>query len=261
MRLGLGPIGLGQLSRSDLLAFAAAATEASFDSLWVAEARGVGAGGALGAAALVAQRTPIRIGASVEVGLYHPLYLAEDIAVADIATGGRVEVLLRLPAPGAAQRYATRMDRITVREHLSVLASALAGAHVTFKGARLRVPAGLDANQPSPNRLALNPAPAQPVVPVWVEVQDEWTAEVASRLGFGLAVPWSAGMRKPPEVGRWPALVLCPDEVPVDRMLEVAGDSAPYFVVAASTPQAAAAAGRRLAGPLRMPDFPDWVNA
>ena len=261
MRLGLGPIGLGQISRTDLLAFAAAATEASFDSIWVAEAREVGAGGALGAAAMVAQRTPIRVGASVEVGLYHPLYLAEDIAVADIATTGRVEVLLRLPAPGSAQRYATRMDRVAVREQLSVLASALAGAHVTFKGSRLRVPAGLDANQPSPKRLALNPAPAQPVVPVWVEIQDEWTADIASRLGFGLAVPWSAGMRTPPVVGRWPALVMCPGEVPVDRMLEAAGDGAPYFLVDAATPQAAAVAGRRLAGPLRMPDFPDWVNA
>ena len=261
MRLGLGPIGLGPVSRSELLGFAGAATAASFDSIWLAEEREAGAGGALGAAALVAQRTPIRVGASVEVGLYHPLYLAEDIAVADIATGGRVEVLLRLPAPGAAQRYATRMDRVGVREQLSVLASALAGAHVSFKGARLRVPAGLDANQPSPKRLALNPAPAQAVVPVWVEVHDEWTADIASRLGFGMALPWSAGIRTPPAVGRWPALVLCPGEVPANQMLEAAGDGSPYFLVDARTPREAEAAGRRLAGPLRMPDFPDWVNA
>ena len=261
MRLGLGPIGVAELSRADLLAFAAAATESSFDAIWIAEAREVGAGGALGVTAMVAQHTPLRVGASVEVGLYHPLYLAEDIAVADLATGGRVEVLLRLPGPEASQRYAVRMDRVGVREQLSVLASALGGAHINFKGARLRVPASLAANQPAPTRLALNPSPAQPVVPVWVEANDEWTAEVAKRLGFGIAVPWSSGLRTPAAVGRWPALVLCGDDVPADRMLETAGETAPYFLVRATTPEAARSAGRRLAGPLRMPDFPDWVNA
>ena len=261
MRLGLGPIGLEELSRADLLAFASAATEASFDAIWVAEARGAGAGGALGAAAMLAQRTPIRVGASVEIGLYHPLYLAEDIAVADLSTGGRIEVILRLPAPEAAQRYGTRMDRVGVREHLSVLASALGGAHLSFKGSRLRVPAGLAGNQPAPNRLALNPGPAQPVVPVWVEVHDEWTAEVASRLGYGLAVRWRGDLRLPAAVGRWPAAVLCGEDVPVAGLLEAAGGGSAYFLVQAPTPQAAEAAGRRLAGPLRMPDFPEWVNA
>lgn len=261
MRFGLGPVSLEKISRSELLAFATAATEASFDGIWVAEARDVGAGGGLAAAALVAQHTPIRVGASVEVGLYHPLYLAEDIAVADLTSGGRLEVMLRLPEPAASQRYGTRMDRVGVREHLSALASALAGAHVSVKGSRLRIPGRLDANQPAPSRLALNPAPAQPVVPVWVEAHDEWTAEVASRLGFGLAVSWSTDLRLPAAVGRWSAVVLCGPDVRVERMLEVAGEGSPYFLVQAATPQAAAAAGRRLAGPLRMPDFPEWANA
>jgi len=261
MRFGLGPIGLENISRADLLALATAATEASFDSIWMAEARDAGAGGALGAAALVAQRTPIRIGASVEVGLYHPLYLAEDIAVADLATGGRIEVLLRLPKPDASQRYGTRMDRVGVREHLSVLAAALGGAHLSFKGSRLRIPAGLDANQPAPKRLAVNPGPAQPAVPVWVELQDEWIADVATRLGFGLAVSWSSGLRPPAAVGRWPVVVLCGEDVPAAALLEAAGEGSAYFLVKAATPESAAAAGRRLAGPLRMPDFPDWVHA
>jgi hypothetical protein len=30
--------------------------------------------------------------------------------------------------------------------------------------------------------------------------------------------------------------------------------------VAATTPAEAAAAGRRLVGPLRMPDFPGWID-
>jgi len=76
MRLGLGPIGLKSLSRADLLAMADAATGASYDGIWVAESRADGTGGGLGAAALVAQLTPIRVGACVEIGLYHPLYLA-----------------------------------------------------------------------------------------------------------------------------------------------------------------------------------------
>ena len=41
---------------------------------------------------------------------------------------------------------------------------------------------------------------------------------------------------------------------------EAAGDQAGYFIVEAGTPVEVRTAGRRLAGPLRMPGFPGWVN-
>ena len=260
MRLGLGPIGLKGASRAYLDAMAAQALASSFDSFWVEEARAEGAGGGLAAAALVAQATPIRVGAVLDAGLYHPLFVAEDIAVADLACQGRVEVLLRMSA-GGAERYGTPVSRPWLEEHLGVLAAALSGAHIQWNGQHLRVPARLDANRPVPERLALNPTPAQPVVPVWVEAGEPWVADIARGLGFGVAARWAQGAPVPAATGRWPGMVLCPEDAQAEALLPAAGDRAGYFLVAAATPDAVVAAGRRLAGPLRMPGFPEWINA
>ena len=112
MKLGLGPIPLQGMARHELERLATAAVEASFDSVWVAESRSQGVGGGLAAAALVAQLVPIRVGALVDAGVYHPLHMAEDIAIADLTSQGRLEVLLR----GGSD------------EHLQVLVAALSGA-------------------------------------------------------------------------------------------------------------------------------------
>jgi len=241
MRIGLGPISLASTSRSQLEALARAAVAASFDSIWVAESREEGVGGGLAVAAMLGQLVPIRVGAVVDFGAYHPLYLAEDIAVADITSGGRIEVVLR----GGSE------------EQLRLLVEALSGAHLRFDGASLRVPAQLGDNQPSPDRLALNPRPAQPVVPIWVEDAE---APLADRIGIGIAVRWRKGVAAPAPVGRWPGMLLCPGDVAPDDLLDAAGDAAAYFVVEAGTSAETASVGRRLVGPLRMPDFPAWIT-
>jgi alkanesulfonate monooxygenase SsuD/methylene tetrahydromethanopterin reductase-like flavin-dependent oxidoreductase (luciferase family) len=240
MRIGLGPISLARASRPQLEALARAAVDASFDSVWVAESREEGAGGGLAAAAMLGQLVPIRVGAAVDFGAYHPLYLAEDIAVADLTSGGRIEVLLR----GGSE------------EQLRLLVDALSGAHLRFDGESLRVPARLDDNQPSPQRLALNPRPAQPVVPLWLE---DGGASAAS-VGIGVAVRWSKGVRAPAPASRLPGMLLCPGDLAPNDLLDAAGGVAAYFVVDATSPQQAASAGRRLVGPLRMPEFPAWIN-
>jgi len=240
MKLGLGPVSLAGATRMSLAALAEAAVAASFDAMWVAEARAEGMGGGLAAAAFLAQQVPIRVGAALDFGGYHPLHVAEDIAVADIASRGRIEVLLR---GGSA-------------EQRRLLVEALSGAHLRFDGETLHVPARLEANQPAPDRLALNPRPLQPVVPVWVEGVDE---DEARALGTGIARRWQPG-EVPPAVGRWSGMVLCPPEVAAEQLLRAAGDAAAYFLVGALTPDEVASAGRRLVGPLRMPGFPDWIN-
>src|SRR6266849_7305823 len=184
MRLGLGPISLLGAARESLAGMAAQAVASSFDAVWVAESREDGAGGGLAAAALLAQAVPIRVGAVVDLGLYHPMHLAEDIAIADLTSQGRIEVMLRIAAA---------VQRDLVEEHIQVLALALSGAHIRWMGKHLRVPAGIEANQPAPLRLALNPRPAQPVVPVWIESSEPWMQDLAYRLGFGVAVPWAPG--------------------------------------------------------------------
>ena len=251
MRLGLGPIDLREVQGRRLRDLAVAAGAATFDCVWVAENRSAGTGGALAAAAMVAQWTPVRVGAVVDFGVYHPLHLAEDIAVADVATAGRIEVVLR----------AAHDDPDVIKEHLHVIASALAGAHIQWEGLRLRIPARLADNGAVPERLAVNPPPVQPAVPVWIFEPDESWAAVADRLGFGVAQRFRAGAAIGPARARLPRLALCPGHVEAAELLAAAGDAAPYFVVAASTPEDVRAAGRRLVGPLRMPEFPEWVHA
>ena len=229
MRIGLGPIPLATTSRARLEELAAAAVAASFDAIWVAEERERGAGGGMAAAAMLAQVGPIRVGAVLDIAGYHPLYAAEDIAVADIASNGRIEVVLR----GGTE------------EQVELLLEALSGAHLQFDGAQLRVPARLDANQPAPQSLAVNPPPAQPAVPTWTHGVD--------------AVEWPASV--PASVGPWPPIVMCPAGAAPNDLLRAAGGRAVYFLIAAHSPEEVAEAGRRLVGPLRMPEFPDWVNA
>jgi len=241
MRLGLGPIPLGEARGADLEALARAAVAASFDAVWVAEDRARGVGGAVAAAAMLAQIVPIRVGAVIDLGASHPLYAAEDIAVADLASGGRIEVLVR-GAPA---------------DHVRLLVAALSGAHLQFDAAGLRVPARLEANENVPDRIALNPRPAQPVVPMWAIGGD---ATAAAHAGLGVAASWRDGSLAPPASGRWPGMLLCPEEIAAAALLAAAGEAAPYFVVAAPTPEAVAEVGRRLAGPLRMPAFPAWIN-
>ncbi|HEV2030435.1 MAG TPA: LLM class flavin-dependent oxidoreductase [Candidatus Dormibacteraeota bacterium] len=235
------------------------AVGASFDAVWVSESRADGVGGGLAAAAMLAQAVPIRVGAAVDAGLYHPLHLAEDIAIADLTSQGRMEVLLRFSTE-AASRYEAPTQRAWLEEFLKVLTAALSGAHIQFDGEHLRVPARIEANQPAPERLALNPRPAQPAVPVWVESPETWLEDLARDLGFGLATHFKRGATVPAATGRWPGMLLCPADVQPNDVLLAAGESAGYFVVAADTAEEVAAAGKRLAGPLRMPAFPVWIN-
>jgi len=58
-----------------------------------------------------------------------------------------------------------------------------------------------------------------------------------------------------------PGMLLCRSGADPADLLRAAGESAGYFLIAAGTPPDVTAAGRRLAGPLRMPGFPEWINA
>jgi alkanesulfonate monooxygenase SsuD/methylene tetrahydromethanopterin reductase-like flavin-dependent oxidoreductase (luciferase family) len=236
------------------------AVAASFDSVWVSESRAEGVGGGLAAAAMLAHVVPIRVGAAVDAGLYHPLHLAEDITISDLTSQGRIEVLLRFSTE-AASRYETPVVRGWFEEFLRVLAAALSGAHIQWRGEHLSVPARIEANQPAPARLAINPRPAQPAVPIWVQSSEEGMEDLARELGFGVAANFKRAARVPAATGRWPGMLLCPADVEPSDLLAAAGEGAGYFVVSAETPEEVVSTGRRLAGPLRMPEFPAWVNA
>lgn len=115
--------------------------------------------GALVSAAAVAARVDeIVIAAEVTIGDRHPVEIAEEVAVTDLCSGGRL-VLVARPAEGVEERYA---------ESLDVIRHALAAQPFRFEGVHWQVPMNLPQNVDQPeHKVRVTPAPAQPRLEIW----------------------------------------------------------------------------------------------
>ncbi len=180
-----------------LLRQAMAARDWGFDSVWVEE-DAIGPGGQAAAiqaaAAMAASVSAIRIGVILPLGLSHPLYTAEDIAVLDLISGGRAMVLAH---PPAAAGRASSADRERFAEALEVCLRAWSPEPFRFDGHHFRVPANLPQNGHAASlpKLSVTPKPAQVQVPLWVLATDRAAVEVAARLRLPLAGPLGASPR------------------------------------------------------------------
>jgi len=146
------PNGLDDLVRS-----ARAAHAAGLDGVLVTEWREL-PGALVTAAAVAARVDEVLVAAEVELGTRHPVEIAEEAAVTDLSSGGRL-VLVARPAVAAPERYA---------ESLDVIRHALAAAPFRFEGRYWRVPANLPENVDQPeHRVRVTPAPAQPRLEIW----------------------------------------------------------------------------------------------
>jgi alkanesulfonate monooxygenase SsuD/methylene tetrahydromethanopterin reductase-like flavin-dependent oxidoreductase (luciferase family) len=124
-----------------------------FDLAWIDEQA---TPAPLVAAGWLAPRTSgIRIAAEVSAGP-HPVALAEEAAVADLATGGRLVLAVRGD------------DEELLGETVDLLLLALAARPFVHDGTRWRVPARLPEHEHVEERLRVTPAPAQLELPVWV---------------------------------------------------------------------------------------------
>jgi alkanesulfonate monooxygenase SsuD/methylene tetrahydromethanopterin reductase-like flavin-dependent oxidoreductase (luciferase family) len=262
MRIGLGPLSLRGFAAADLKQIARKAESAGYDAIWVSESRGQGTGGALAAASFLGELVAIRIGVVVEAGLYHPLHLAEDIAVADVSTGGRIEVAIIQGDAAAARRYGVPQSAARLAEEIGVVRTALSGVHFRHEGRYYRIPANLPANSATQRRLAINPAPVQPSVPIWLDAGVPRSAPLARRNGLGLLLGWKDRNEKVPTAGSGlPNAILTPQSATAAEMSAAADAGMTYFLVGAATPVEAEDAGKRLIAALRMPGPPAWVTA
>jgi alkanesulfonate monooxygenase SsuD/methylene tetrahydromethanopterin reductase-like flavin-dependent oxidoreductase (luciferase family) len=141
----------------DLVRTAEAAHAAGLDGVLVTEWPQLP--GALVSAAAVAARVPeVLVAAELAVGDRHPVELAEEAAVTDLTSGGRL-VLVARPVGDDLDRYA---------ESLDVIRHALAARPFRFEGVHWRVPANLPENVDQPEeQVRVTPAPAQPRLEVW----------------------------------------------------------------------------------------------
>jgi alkanesulfonate monooxygenase SsuD/methylene tetrahydromethanopterin reductase-like flavin-dependent oxidoreductase (luciferase family) len=141
----------------DLVQAAVAAHDAGLDGVLVAEWPAL-PGALVSAAAVAARVDDVLVAAEVEIGARHPVEIAEEAAVTDLATGGRL-VLVARPADAAPERYA---------ESLDVIRHSFAARPFRFEGTHWRIPANLPENVDQPEeRVRVTPAPAQPRLEVW----------------------------------------------------------------------------------------------
>ncbi|MFE4963241.1 LLM class flavin-dependent oxidoreductase [Streptomyces sp. NPDC056660] len=128
-----------------------AADELGFDTGWVAQHHVSLGGGGLSSpwtflAHAAARTTRIRLGTAITIlPLEDPVRLAEDIAVVDTLSGGRVE--LGVGSGASETEYAAfgqdvSRKRELTSEHLAVLRQALAGEEVRTPGFRIQPAAG-----------------------------------------------------------------------------------------------------------------------
>ncbi len=141
-----------------LLAVAGAAHEAGLDGILITQSAPLLAAPLLMAAGVAAEVPDLRIAVELELGERHPVELAEEAAVVDLVSAGRL-VLITRPAPGAADAYAEALD---------LLQLSLQARPFTFRGAHWRVPAELPQNEHRiDSQVRVMPAPAQLRLELW----------------------------------------------------------------------------------------------
>lgn len=166
--------------------FAVAVEELGIDYIWLAEHHFVDEDGycpaLMPAAAAIAARTSrIRIGTKVMLLPFHdPVRLAEDIAVVDVISGGRLDIGF---AAGyrAAEFAGFGVDRRQlgqlVEENLDIILRALSGERFRHEGRHHQY-----------GELRISPLPVQKPLPLWLGGRSRAAMRRAARHGANLAL-------------------------------------------------------------------------
>ena len=165
-----------------LVRFAQDAEELGFDSIWIAEHHFSTYGSVpnplLMATRLAAETSRIRIGTAVLVlPFWHPLRVAEDIALTDHLTGGRLEVGVgRGYQPYEFARFGLSQEDARERtdEALSILLAALRNDVMSFDGRYHQI-----------SETTVLPRPLQqPHPPLWLGANTRESFAIGARLGL-----------------------------------------------------------------------------
>jgi alkanesulfonate monooxygenase SsuD/methylene tetrahydromethanopterin reductase-like flavin-dependent oxidoreductase (luciferase family) len=182
----------------DLLEWSKLADQAGFDSFWVTEHHFQREGyqvvpNVLMLSTVMAQYTRhLKFGAMVHpIPTWHPLRFAEDFAIADILTGGRLifgagrgsvdrEARVFGSAVSRAEDQANARNRKLFEEQMQIIKLAWSGQPFTHRGAAYRIPPdGLTATGTADgapfDKLTVIPAPIHPVQ-IWQALNSKDTA-------------------------------------------------------------------------------------
>jgi alkanesulfonate monooxygenase SsuD/methylene tetrahydromethanopterin reductase-like flavin-dependent oxidoreductase (luciferase family) len=194
MRFAVGPFSLkprpGQTPRQaaeEVLRYAELAEALGFDATWFEELEFASDGPyrapTVVAAAVAARTRALRLGVCAVITRGHPLHIAEEIAVLDVLSNGRVLVC---PTSGPARER--EEDISAFQETLEVLRLAWSGQPFDYSGRHLRIPAMLPANTGAKGytRVAIAPAPVQTQIPIWLPAWRESGRRLARTVGLPL---------------------------------------------------------------------------
>lgn len=119
----------------------------------------------------------VRVVTRVQLGLEHPVTVAEELAVLDNVNNGRTVVVV----DGGLLEPEDAADEILI------IRDGLGNRPLHHDGPRWRVPAGLPANATAPDFIAVTPKPAQVEIPFWL------SGPHALELGRRLSLPVLSG--------------------------------------------------------------------
>ncbi|MDQ3810268.1 MAG: LLM class flavin-dependent oxidoreductase, partial [Chloroflexota bacterium] len=185
---------------ADLVAYAQAADELGFESYWLAEHHFQYEGyevvpNAVLMAAILAERTRrIKFGAMFNVlPQWHPLRFAEDFALADIMSGGRMLCGIgRGTVPREAEPLGARVgwnddpddvyNRELFEEQVEIMKRAWHNETFAFEGKHYQLPPrAIDDRGRGVQTLTLIPKPLNTPVEIWQPVTSPKTAEYVAR--------------------------------------------------------------------------------
>ena len=129
---------------------------------------------------LAAKTTRLRVGTAViVVPLHHPLVVAEEIAMLDVLSGGRLDVGLgRGYQHYEFERFGLELDAGRQRwdESVDIIVKSFEGKPFSYDGKLFTIP-----------ETSLFPQPVQkPHPPVWITAQSPYAVEAAVRRGFNV---------------------------------------------------------------------------
>ncbi len=129
---------------------------------------------------IAARTTKLRVGTAViVVPLHHPLVVAEEIAMLDVLSGGRVDVGLgRGYQHYEFERFGLELDAGRQRwdESVDIIVKSFGAQPFTYDGKLFKIP-----------ETSLFPQPLQkPHPPVWIVAQSPYALEAAVRRGFNV---------------------------------------------------------------------------
>jgi len=126
----------------------------------------------------------VRVVTRVQLGLEHPVTIAEELSILDNVNNGRTIVLIDTG----------ELDHETAADEVAVLREAMSSRPIQHDGPRWKVPAGLPANATAPRSISVTPKPAQLEIPFWL------TGSAAPAVGGASGLPILA--REPSPIKR-----------------------------------------------------------